>query len=520
MNVPRRLAAIDIGTNSFHLVVAETRPRGKFVVLDRDKEVVRLGEGMTDMKHLGDAAMGRALAVLKRFALIARTARAPVRAVATSAVREALNRDRFIRRVRRETGIEVEVVNGFEEARLIYLGALQALPVYRKQILLVDIGGGSTEFLVGRAGRVLYANSLKIGAVRLTRRFFPGGKSPQKRVDECRAFLDGELEPIRRAVHREDLEAVVGTSGTILSVASMQRAARGEPAPVDASGVAVTRRDVSDALRRLLAARSEAERAGIPGLDPSRADIIIAGVLILEAVMRNLKLRSLVTSAYALREGVVLDSMHKRAGGRRPLAHLADIRRASVLHLAESCRYDARHARHVTRLALSIFDQTSALHGLDATAREHLEAAGILHDIGYHISHAQHHRHSYYIIRNAELLGFTESEKEIIAQTARYHRKSHPREKHPEFTRLRPEEKETVERLSAVLRIADGLDRRHTGVVRAVRCEKRRGRMLLHLEAARGADCSLEIWGAGRRKELFEALYSRPVEFVLNESRG
>ncbi|MDT8322566.1 MAG: Ppx/GppA phosphatase family protein [Bacteroidota bacterium] len=508
----RRLAAIDLGTNSFHLVIADVKSNGKFTVLGRDKEVVRLGEGVADMKHLGTEAMTRAMDTLRRFSLIAQTHEAPVRAIATSAVREAQNRDLFLRRVREELNIEIEVVSGFEEARLIYLGVMQALPVYQQSTLLVDIGGGSTEFLVGEKGNVHYANSLKLGAVRLTRRYFSGKTLKNKDIAACRAHLIGALDPVARAIRDRPIDIVAGSSGTILNIAGMILAARGETFNHDEGNVTIERDDLSAIVATILSKKTIGLRRDIPGLDPGRADIIVAGALILEQVFEQLRIPRMVTSKYALREGILLDTVQKQAGEERSVDHLTDIRKASIYHLAESCHYEARHAATVRRTALALYDQLHMLHGLTHPDREYLEAAAILHDIGYHISHSQHHKHSYYLIRHSELMGFTDREIEIIANIARYHRKSHPKAKHEGFPRLSDEDQLRVRRLAALLRIADGLDRRHRDIFASVHCRVEKTSVHIALGIKHDTDSSIELWGAERRKELFEEEFKRTLE--------
>ena len=513
----RRLAAIDLGTNSFHLVIADVKSNGKFTVISKDKEVVRLGEGMTDMKHLGKEAMERAVDTLRRFSLLAQSQEAPIRAIATSAVREALNKDDFLRRVRNELGIEIEVVSGFEEARLIYLGVMQALPVYQQSILLVDIGGGSTEFLVGEKGAVHYANSLKLGAVRLTRRYFSAKTLKNKDVAACRTHLIGALNPIVRAIKGRPIATVVGSSGTILNTAAMILAQRGESFNADEGNVEITHKDLQHIVKNILARKTVGLRQDIPGLDPARADIIVAGILILEQVFEQLQIKSMVTSKYALREGILLDTVQKLAGEERSVDHLTDIRKASIYHLGESCHYEARHAATVRRNSLALYDQLRELHGLGHTDREYLEAASLLHDIGYHISHAQHHKHSYYLIRHSELMGFTDREIEIIANTARYHRKSHPRSKHEGFPGLGDEDQLRVKKLAAILRIADGLDRRHRDIFASMHCEIGEDLVRIRLGLKKATDSSIELWGAERRKELFEEIFARRIEFVIEE---
>jgi exopolyphosphatase / guanosine-5'-triphosphate,3'-diphosphate pyrophosphatase len=504
-NTIRRLAAIDLGTNSFHLVIADVKPNGKFTIVTRDKEMVRLGEGFNELKQLRDEAIESAIETLRRFVLIAQSLNAPVRAIATSAVREALNQGEFLRRVRESIGLEIEVVSGFEEARLIYLGVLQALPVYQKNILLVDIGGGSTEFLAGSRGIVDYANSLKLGAVRLTQRFFPSSTIAKKDIAACREHLAGALNPIVRAMRDRPIDLAVGTSGTIMSAAVMVMIMNRVPLLLDdTNNLVITRSDLDVLVRTITHARTIEKRRLIEGMDPARADIIVAGALILEQVFEQLGLQSMVTSKYALREGIMLDTLHKLIGEERSVAHLTDIRKASIMHLGDSCHIEQQHADTVRSMALSLFDQLRDLHGLGNPEREYLEAAALLHDIGYHISHAAHHKHSYYLIRHSELLGFTDREIEIIANVARYHRKSHPKLKHDGYPRLKDEDRNVVRILAGLLRVADGLDRRHMAVFQELRCRIEEDAIHIDALLRNSCDTSIELWGAERRKELLE----------------
>lgn len=503
----RRLAAIDIGTNSFHLVVADVDTRnGRFRILDREKEIIRLGSGSTDMKYLSEAAMNRGIHALHRFRRIAEAMGAPIRAIATSAVREAVNQDAFVRRVRTETGIRVEIASGAEEARLIHLGVIQSLPLYDRRMLLVDIGGGSTEFLVGRRRAIAYSNSLKLGAVRLTQRFFRSGRLEKRAVRDCREYVRGMLAPVARSIERYALESVVGSSGTIANLAGMihQRQGGDDDAPLN--GLRFTRRQLSEVTDEILAATDTTDRLRIAGLDPPRADILPAGAIILEQVFVSLGLKQMTVSEYALREGIILDTVEKWHTSVRS-RDLSDIRQSSVEHVAGLFRVEPGHARQVRKLALAIFDQTARWHRLGELERVYLEAAATLHEAGLYVSHTQHHRHSYYLIRNAELLGFSENEKEIVANVARYHRKSHPKEKHEGFRLLAPDEQSVVTKLSAILRIADGLDRNHAASVRSVAVRRSGNRLRICATPRSGRSLDLELWGAERKKQLFEETF-------------
>jgi exopolyphosphatase/guanosine-5'-triphosphate,3'-diphosphate pyrophosphatase len=295
-------------------------------------------------------------------------------------------------------------------------------------------------------------------------------------------------------------------------------AARGEEVSPEANNLTISREDLQSTVAAILSAGTVEKRREIPGIDPARADIITAGALILEQVFEQLRFESMATSRYALREGIIMDSIRKLVGEERTDAHLSDVRRASVIHLAESCHYDATHARTVTHTALSIFDQLTDLHGLGNEEREFLEASALLHDIGYHISHAQHHKHTYYLIRHSELLGFTDREIEIIANVARYHRKSHPKLKHEGFPRLNDRDRAVVRSLAAILRIADGLDRRHKAVFTTALCERLNDRLIVHLTTRGDEDTSIELWGAERRKELFEEVFGTEVELRVERT--
>ncbi|MCX6159871.1 MAG: Ppx/GppA phosphatase family protein [Ignavibacteriae bacterium] len=298
------LASVDIGTNSFHLVVAKTNDEGIVKILTKDKEVVRLGKGASEMKYLSAEAMDRAITVLKRFRLVCDSYNAEIRAVATSAVREAINRDVFLNRVIDETGIHIEVVSGYEEARLIYLGLLQALPVFDKQILMIDIGGGSTEFLIGKKGNILYANSIKVGAVRLTEKYFSNGRILKENVENAGIYVRSIINPVVRHLKGFNYENVIGTSGTILNIGSIIYAVNH---PLNAeqfnfNNFTYTSDELSEALKIIIksgtSGRTFYNVRKIAGLDPSRADIITAGAIILWQIFSELNLKEITLSKY------------------------------------------------------------------------------------------------------------------------------------------------------------------------------------------------------------------------------
>jgi exopolyphosphatase/guanosine-5'-triphosphate,3'-diphosphate pyrophosphatase len=515
MEHKKNFAAIDIGTNSFHLVVTEVNlASGKFRILTKEKEIVRLGSGSTDMKYISESAMNRGIAALKRFGAIAGSYSAEIRAIATSAVREALNRDEFLRRVRSHTSIKIEIASGTEEARLIHLGVLQSLPVFHKNILLIDIGGGSTEFLVGKGRQIFFSNSLKIGAVRLTERFFQNDTINKNSIDECRKFVKGSLVPLVRGISEKHFEVCVGSSGTIDTLTTIIRASKKNVLPeyVDNNNFTFSRAELFKAVELVFKAKSIRKRRSILGMDADRVDIITAGAIIIEQIFKELKLQQLTFSGYALREGIILDSIEK-LHLKHKATHLYNIRYNSLVHLGEMYQYEKTHAHHVTSLSLSLFDQTKKLHGFGEREREYLQAAAILHEIGGYVSHSFHHRHSYYLIRNADLMGFTENEKEIIANVARYHRKSHPKAKHETFSLLSTDDKRVVTRLAAILRIADGFDRSHASFVKKVKVTARGKNVQISIKPKSSENYNMAIWGADRKKKLFEDTFRCIVKF-------
>ncbi len=497
-------AAIDIGTNSIHLVVARALPDGGFDVVTTEKESVRLGSGGGDMKLLTDDAMDRGVAALAHMMDVAAALGAEITAVATSAVREAENREVFVNRVARELGLGIDVIAGLEEARLIHNGVIHAVDLAGRRSLMVDIGGGSTEFIVSEGPELVEARSLRLGAIRLTERFF-GGLAPEepppaRAVEACRRHLRNVLGGVVRQLGGHRPEMLVGSSGTMEAVATMvAEAAGGEPHQLN--GFAFTADQLDPVVEAVLAVGTDRRPLAVPGLEEKRADIIVGGILLVQETLRAFELDSVTISEFALREGVLYDRFPAGAD------HLRDLRRSNVRRLARKFDPDADHAETAARLAVQLFDRTVDLHGLDRRARQLLELAALVHNVGLTVAHSGHHKHTYYIVRNSELLtGFTDHELELLALIARYHRKSHPKPEHDEFDALDADDQYLVRVSAGLLRIAIGLDRRHLGLVRGVTARVEQGdgerdRLLIE-PVADGADVGPEIAAAGDRARL------------------
>ncbi|MBK5224074.1 MAG: Ppx/GppA family phosphatase [Acidimicrobiia bacterium] len=513
---PRAHAAIDIGTNSIHLLVGRATGPARFETLAQEKEVVRLGAGAGDMRVLSDEAMNRGIEVLRRFRQVADIWEADISAVATSAVREAENHDTFLERARLEAGIDVEVIAGVEEARLIHVGVLHALPIYSQRILVIDIGGGSTELVIGHRDEVIDIRSLKLGAIRLTDRFFAVEPLDAHQLDACRAYVRAAVEPTSREFAEHGFEVAVGSSGTIETLAAMAVARRGGDPKSPLNNLTFTADELSAVVGDLASATTSKERAKLPGMDAKRADIIVAGAIILEQVVAAMGATEVRFSSFALREGVLLDRMRHTGGA--PRHHLTDLRRSSVAHLGEQLDPHVEHSVHLTALALELYDALDDVHCLSPGRRELLEAAGLLHNVGLFISHSAHHKHSYYVIRNSDhLLGFTDHEIELVAQVARYHRKSPPRDKHVEFAALGGDDRRAVAVLAGILRVAIGLDRSHaltvTGLHTLVDADRRS--LTIEVVPRPAADVSLELYSADQRKDLLAEALGLSVDLRL-----
>jgi exopolyphosphatase/guanosine-5'-triphosphate,3'-diphosphate pyrophosphatase len=506
-----KLAAIDIGTNSFHLVVVELSENGKFSIIDSEKEVIRLSEGSVgDIKIIQEESILRSINALQKFAGIAKSHNAEIKAVATSAVRESQNKIDFLKRVFHATGIKIDVISGIEEGRLIYLGVLQSVPIFNKRVLCIDIGGGSTEFVIGFRGKILYADSLKLGAVRLTKMFFKDYKVSKASINNCSKWTEGVLSPIARLISNYKIDLVVGSSGTIMAAGQMIKALEDNNTSLSIlNNYIFTKANLIMIKNNILAKKTVEQRKKIKGLDEKRADIIPAGIILLNTIFEQLKISQMTISGYALREGIILDSLAKELPSKE-LNLTNNIRKESVQKLARSSNYDYKHCCHVAKLSEIIYDQLCELHELNEHHKEYLSVAAILHDIGFHIAHSKHHKHSQYIIVNSELLGYNENEIRTIACVARYHRKSHPKSSHDEYIMLPKDWRVKVNKLAAILRIADAFDRTHNSLVNSIKVTYNKKNVFFTVENDL-SEIEIELWSVDRKKQLFEEVFGKKI---------
>ena len=508
-----RLAAIDIGTNSVHMIVVRVRPDLSFEVVDREKAMVRLGAGGLDGRALTSEAMTAALQALSKFKRIAESHRVDqVLAAATSATREARNGGEFLARIERETGIRPRVISGVEEARLIHQAAVYGVDVGGGRAVVIDIGGGSVEITLGTTTAVQLARSFKIGAIRLTERLV--GSDPLSERDERRMakHILIEIDRYCDQIVTAGFDRVIGTSGTILSIGAVAAtAARGAP-PSELRNLHLSAKQIRR-VRKAVVGLDLEHRLGIPGLDPRRADLIVAGAVLLDTLLRRLGAEEVTLCDLALREGLVLDYIRRNRRQIAQIDNIPDVRRRSTLELAERCSYYAEHSNQVARLALALFDQTRGIHRLSDREREWLEYAALLHDIGGHISYSGHHKHSYYLIKNGDLRGFHPDEIEVMALVARYHRRGTPKRSHDEYARLPASLRRTVRTLASILRVAESLDRSHAQPISGIEVHDRGEDILVSLHSS--GDAELELWATSRHLEPFEEVVGKPVRLKL-----
>lgn len=496
-----RLAAIDIGTNSIRSIVVEVDRTGKFRVLDDEKATVRLGEGLHETGVLSVPAAQRARAALVRQKkIIDGYGVEKIEAVATSAVRKASNGKDFIASVKAEAGISIDIISGEEEAELAALSAFNNFEMEGNRYLLLDIGGGSLELVttVGRHVEELF--SLELGAVYLTETFLKGDQPSSGAHNRLRRHIRKTLKQ-NFPEGAPSVSAVIGSGGTVTSIASMIFAGR-RKSYSSAHGYEVLRSDIVHLLAMLMRKNIKELRA-VPGLSPDRADIIVAGVMVVDELLDFCESNLLRVNERGIREGLILRGLKKH--GMLPGEHMPRSWRESITSFAESCHFDRHHAIQVARLAVEILKPLARPYGLGDKEGRILEAAAILHDVGYFINYSSHHKHSYHLIRHADLFGFTPRERELIANVARYHRKSHPKKKHEPFMRLSAADRLLVTRLGGILRLADGLDRSRTGMVTIVEADFSPSRLSLRFSG--NGDLSVEIYGASSKSDLFEEAF-------------
>ncbi len=503
-----RIAALDLGTNSFHLLVADVHVDGQFEAITREKAMIRLGDVVTRRGLITEAAADTAVSTVRHFKRVADAAGATeLHACATSAIRLAANGDDLVDRIEEETGVVVEVISGRREAELIFGAVRASVLLEPSPALCFDLGGGSVEIMVGDAGELLWATSENLGVGRLTAEFVasdPISKDDRRRL---RAHLIDVLTPVANEVAKLSPKLAVGSSGTLEDLAHMLAARRAQHVPISLNQLSFEREEFEQLHKDILASTAD-ERLRMRGLEARRVDLIPAGSLFLATAMELFDFSEMTVSEWALREGIVLDAIRRHDPedwSDDPRA----LRRASVQGLARRCNWDEAHARQVAALALELFDGTQELHQLGSEDREMLEYAALLHDIGEHVSPSGHHKHGAYLIQHGRLRGFAPAEVQLLVAMARWHRRGNPSTSgdhgHVDADRLR--------RLTALLRLADGLDRGRAAAVDGIDVHVGPSLVVVQLRTRR--DVELELWGGRRKRELFEKTFGRDLELTV-----
>ncbi|HET9596601.1 MAG TPA: Ppx/GppA phosphatase family protein [Anaeromyxobacteraceae bacterium] len=485
------LAAIDVGTNAVRLELARPLPDGSLETLHQERDPVRPGEGVFATGSIPREVADRLLSTLRRYSALCRRDGALVRAVATSAVREARNGAEIVRRAREEAGLELEVVSGKEEARLICMGVLHGKPSHARS-LVIDIGGGSTEVATAVGEQPTNLWSVALGAVRLTEMFGMAAKVTRPRLDLVRSYA---AEAFREGLPGKfpHPPAALGSSGTINAVVGFAAS----------KGRSASRKEIGKAVEELAGMGIDERRRHF---DPRRAEIVVAGAAILEAALRHLGLDAVTSVDTGLRNGILVDLARRGAAAERDDRSAAE----AALALGRRFGFDERHGLQVGALAVTLFEDLAALHGLPLASRRVLEAAAVLHDIGNAVSFHKHHKHTFYLVANADMPGFSDHERELVAHVARYHRRSTPDRRRADLAHLGAAELATVRKLAALVRVANALDASHQQPVRSLRASVRGAAVGLQLRVRGAAD--LELWDAGREAAFFREVFRKRLE--------
>lgn len=497
----KRITAIDLGTNSFHAVIVDVFPDGSFYTIDKLKEMVLLAEkGVGD--RLSDQAMERGLNALNKIKTLAdHQGSEKILAYATSAIREAENGGEFIQRAIDEIGVKVNAISGRIEAELIGMAVQHGVNMPENPSLIMDIGGGSVEFILADKQKFYFLTSKKVGVARMTADFVDNDPISKKEIEKLKEHFREQLKDVAQAFAMNRAKLLIGSSGTMQNIA-MMIAARNKKSPALSINELEFSSDEFFEFYGYAIKLNHKKRLKLEGLDEKRVDIIAPGLVLVHFMLSTFAIKKVKISAQALREGIILRFIKKEFEMLKELKDVDNPRLRSVMELVHKYEWHEAHSRQVAKIAMKIFRYFKTELELSDHDGELLEYASYMHDIGYHISHKKHHKHALYIIRNSELRGFKEWEIEVMANVARYHRRSTPQKRHPFYDNLPPAQKDKVRKLSAILRVADGLDRSHYQNVQALEIIKSDSETKLLIKTE--ADPQLEIWGAMRKASLFE----------------
>lgn len=488
-----RLAAIDVGSNAMRMQVAELQPGFALKPLKSFRMPVRLGRDVFSGENISDANIHKALRALRSFSeWMDKLGVTQYMAVATSATREAHNQRLFLERVHKETGIDLQLLAGEEEARMVYLAVQRRLPLGDRPVLVVDIGGGSVELILGQGGQVQALESLKMGTVRILSRF---GSDSHNFTRRAREYVEATRGWVDYWLQQHPAELLVATGGNAEELGDLAQKLFSKP-----SNDQLTAGEL-DQMLGLLEPLTLEERQKRFGLRPDRADVILPAMIVLQSLMRQTGMSQLVIPHVGLKDGL-LEDLRFQALGQRPDGLDAQQVLAASLQLGRKYDFDEAHARQVADLSLQLFDRLQSVHKLGPAHRLLLESASILHDIGKFINFSAHHKHSHYLIQSSPLVGLTAHQRSLVAAIARYHRKTAPSLQHEFFRALPLEDRQAVTKLSAILRLAEALDAEHGGMVKQVQVRQNKNKIYVTLMG--DGDLLLERWSAAAKVDPFE----------------
>lgn len=497
-------AAVDIGANSVRLKIAELRRR-RLKVVHEDREVTRLGESVFRSNTLAPDAMAHTVKVLTRFYRTAQKFRVEqVRVVGTSPLRDSRNARAFIEWVKSATGWKIDVISGLEEGRLIHLGVLSNARVQNKDVFLFDLGGGSCEVTISERGHIREMFSLPLGAVRLTQEFLFHDPPKSKEVERLREYIAEQVNRIAPAIRKHRVDLAIATSGTAAALAGAARALQGR-----SKHAYTVSRAITVSLAKDLAKKSINQRSQHPGIGPRRAEIIVAGAYVFAELMNHYGLRSFQYSPLGLRDGLLAQMAADFDIGTREHRQLEAERQDALVSLGKHYSVDARHAAHVRELSMQLFTVLDDVHGLPSDYAQWLEAAAMLHEVGFYVNRSGRHRHTYYLIANSELFGFSPEQRHIVAAIARYMGKSRPSERDREVRTLRPSARALLNRAVLLLRLARALNQGRRGIIEKVRAKQEGAQITLELRGKSGMD--LEVWAAEKERAYFRDVFGRDL---------
>ncbi len=509
-----KIAAIDLGTNSFHLLVAEIDPDGLVHMIDKARAQVMLGQGGIGQHHIAAPAFERGVEAMRSFVQRARLQGVTdIHTAATSAVREADNGPAFCAAVQEATGVHVRVVTGQEEARLVWMGVRSDLSLQHGPVALCDLGGGSTEIVIGDVDGPLHTLSFPLGHIRLAEAFHKADLLSAEARREMKRHIREVLQPLAARVQRGLVTALVGTSGTARCLARIATLRRGASLPSHEQGLLLHREELEELLD-VFERTPRADLARMPGMDDKRADTIVSGGVLVREVMKLLGTATLTTSERSLRDGLLVDWAERNRPELKLSRTVPDPRERSIRLAMQRFAPDVAHADHVARMALVLFDGTARLHGLDAADRQLLRAAALLHDIGHHIADKGHHRHGQYLLENLPMAGFTAPDVAVLGSIVRYHGRSEPKGSHSHWRNLSASERARVRVLAGVLRVADALDRSHAQALSDLSVSVEGDHIEVRAVAPDGGD--LEHWSAEERRGMLERALDRPIRFDIS----